>query len=1235
MILAACTDSYRSLEERVDHILSATIVLAASPRPPMAAKWIEIVSQNQVYTVSFADENQVVGGHFDGSIRRWKIEDGQQQGSTVQAKVCINSVVVSQDRRWIVSGEWGNKVTVWNASTHEKVLEFTEHGGPVYGVDISHDSTRIASVDYRNARIFSITSGNRLLPPLPHNWVHGVKFSPDGSRIATASVDHGFRVYSTNNGDVLFDSGQEGLASSRLTTPLAWSPDSQQLFVAARGKITCFDVCKASAAEWLIHENRSWPSIASNGRFIACSAGPSVSLWDCLSHKQIGSIITHTTGICCVALSPSGGYLACGFKDGNIRVHNLRDVLPHKYFGDGLPLVQVSEDALKSWTLGDPTNTEMLLSEEITNTSGTRHYVLANRALIRAQLNNVALAIEDAKESLLLQSSPIGYIAMAIALLGRGDRDGALCTFDLAIHDCELHDVRYLLLLKSILVSKSGNHEEAIKRVEHLAARTNNHNDDHSTYLYTVLVVLYMKQGNYRRAIPLIERAKELAPKQKQCPPLQTISLIFGWKFNGLAILAQQGLCETLYAEGCTTEAVKILLNIIRTPEEEIQGIKDWIDDFSKKCATTLERVGDEAFKSVKHDDAVTQYSTALSLNPPNRADLLIKRSRALAAKGLWQDALQDADEAVKVDPIRGYDAKHAVLHGAKRYEEAIDAFNSMLLVMEHSDDSAIQQMRKSYIPPSETVAAIDRIVRATLDSCPLVVIDVINGHLCDVPERKRLFEADPSFKELISSTTRELDKERIEQVVARFFEYVMFSHVWKGKEPLFQDVNVAKSVWDLPDTPQNEKLRNFCKEVHRLGHKWAWSDTCCIDKNTSTVLNQSLTSMYKWYAESIATLVFLAGVAHPSKLGDLTRSHWMTRAWTLQELLAPKVIFFYDSEWKPYLSITGANHKKSPEIMQELADAVKISDRTIATFSPDDLEVREKLRLASTRDATRKEDIAYSLIGIFNSDIKPQYGEGAHALGHLLEEVVARSGEVTVLAWWGKSSSYNSCLPASISVYSQTPYKPPPLEGEEMETRIRELRRKLSQPEVLKISEQIGSLPPARFATRRLYLPCIVFSVKRLGIQELRSDNEKLYRARVPGLGNVNFTSTDDLPLQQPRKFVFAHPWIHYIRGPSDGVTWGDDSVSDTESNAGSDSDAGSDHLPSPLHAVPAPQIDGYTRALQMIARLGQPFNALLLLQQPNGEYKRVAAENEIIVSGLGAGVTSKVIEVKVLEVL
>ncbi|KAI6040391.1 hypothetical protein EDC04DRAFT_2894125 [Pisolithus marmoratus] len=1192
------------------------------------------------------DESQIVAGYGNGDICRWKIEDGQQQGPTMQVNGSIKCIAISQDRQWIVSGDSGGKVIVWNAVNHEKVREITQGEHYVCAVDISGDCSKIASVDYYSARIFSIDSGIQLLPPLTHDGAIGVRFSPDGSRFASASYDHGFRIYNANNGDILYDSGPKGSTNtSSFATPLAWPPDGRQLFVASISKITSFDLSNSSSSEWPVHEARAETSIVSNGRFIACSAGSSVSLWDCVTHTQIGTIIIHTTTISCVALSPSGQYLACGTKEGKISIHNLTDVLPTQYVVHGAPalpdppnLPQLHPSQLPL-VQHDPTTAENLLSREIVSTSCPSHHLLANRALIRARSKRWALAIQDAKQSLQIQPSPIGHIAMAVALLEQGDREEALCTFDLAYYDCEPHDIRFLLLLKWILMFETGNQDEGITRVDYLVERAKNDNDHHAIYLYSqVLGVMYVKKEDYEHAIPSIECAKNVAPRDTKCLPLETISLIFGWSFTGLLIVAQKRLCETLYADERIAEAVKILLNIARAPDAEIQASSettDWITDFTKKCALKLEHDGDTAFRSVNHDDAITQYSAALSLSPPSSVGLFIKRSKARAAKGLWEEALQDANEAVKADPSCpwSYKAKHAVLHGAKQYDEAIDAFRSMLHVIEQSPDLAIRQLRNNYISPCETIAAIDDIVRENVKSYPLVVIDVNTGCLCDSTERERIFKADPSYKELVSTMTSKLDKEQILRVVARFYAYVTFSHAWQGNEPLFQDVNAAQSIWNLPDTPLNEKLRNFCKETRRLGYNWAWSDTCCINKTTSSILNRSLRSMYKWYADSAATLVFLSGVAHPSQPGDLTRSLWMTRAWTLQELLSPKTIFFYDSTWKPYLGDTGKNHKESPEIMQELADAIKIPRGTIVRFSPDDLGVREKLRLASTRNALVEEDVAYSLIGIFKSDISPRYGEGADALGHLLEEIVARSGEVSVLAWSGQSSSYNSCLPASISVYNQTPYNPPPFEGEEMENCILELRGRLSPEVALGIHQQINFLPAARFATRRLHLPCIVFRVKELNVLT-HNGHEKIYQAKASGLGIVEFCTADDLPLDQQQQIVFAHPWVRHILGPHNGDAWDDDSESDNDSESGSGPNSGSDRA-APLYAVPTSPVGGYDRALQIIARLGQPFNALLLVQQPNGEYRRVAADHEIVVQGLGTNITSKNIRVKVLEIL
>ncbi|KAI6100862.1 hypothetical protein EV401DRAFT_2029372, partial [Pisolithus croceorrhizus] len=173
------------------------------------------------------------------------------------------------------------------------------------------------------------------------------------------------------------------------------------------------------------------------------------------------------------------------------------------------------------------------------------------------------------------------------------------------------------------------------------------------------------------------------------------------------------------------------------------------------------------------------------------------------------------------------------------------------------------------------------------------------------------------------------------------------------------------------------------------------------------------------------------------------------------------------------------------------------------------------------------------------------------------------------------------------------------------METYITELRGKLSQEVALSIYNQIDCLPPPRFWTRRLHLPCLVFPVRKLvkksGIQEGGNSNEKVYRARVSGVGNVELTTADDLTLDKEKKFVFAHPWIRHIRGPSIGAAEEDDSESDIDTDSDSGGDSGSDEVASSYCATAAPRVDGYVRALQIIARLGQPFNALLLVQQPN----------------------------------
>ena len=65
---------------------------------------------------------------------------------------------------------------------------------------------------------------------------------------------------------------------------------------------------------------------------------------------------------------------------------------------------------------------------------------------------------------------------------------------------------------------------------------------------------------------------------------------------------------------------------------------------FRQRCTERLEYLGDVAADKQQHDDAITQYSAALSLDLPI-PHVFIKRSKAYMAKGLWEDALDDANQ--------------------------------------------------------------------------------------------------------------------------------------------------------------------------------------------------------------------------------------------------------------------------------------------------------------------------------------------------------------------------------------------------------------------------------------------------------------------------------------------------------------------------------------------------------------------------------------------------------------
>ncbi|KAF8432243.1 hypothetical protein L210DRAFT_3558822 [Boletus edulis BED1] len=777
----------------------------------------------------------------------------------------------------------------------------------------------------------------------------------------------------------------------------------------------------------------------------------------------------------------------------------------------------------------------------------------------------------------------------------------------------------------------AGEHPDAISRVDDLIATVSFNSICYvvQAYMYLLLGNSQMECGDHGGAIQSFERAR--AQKRDYLRlPLFAISLITGWKFDNLDITIRQRLCEALNAVGRINDAAKCFHEL----KIELRGHgkhQEWVHAFGQH-SKKLERLGDTAVDALRHDEAISHYTTALYLVSSSPQAILIKRSKAWLATGSWKQALDDANEVIALDPSSpwGYEMRHAALHKGGDYDNAADAFETMLTKMAESPDPDVQRHGDQYVSPSSTRATIRRIVHQTLRHSPRVLINTTSSRLHDRVEQAFAFESLPVFNELVSSMTTRIDYVRIKREVREYFRYVMLSHTWENNEPLFQQV-VHIAVYDLEESPTHDKLQMFCRIVRDAGFDWAWSDTCCIDKSDHFILQEALVAMFKWYQGAAMMIVFLRGVRPSSPRGALARSIWNTRAWTLQEYIAAKVIRFYTEDWTLYGDLELPNHKESPEMISEMEQATGVSAGQLIPLRPGLGCIREKLCLASARRTTLVEDAAYSLLGIFSAiGIPAIYGEGEASLGRLLANVLTRSGDVSILAWTGESGPFNSCLPARITVYNgpATSHLRAPIPNSEMGRNVTGSHIPSFDLDVaLTLYDRLNELLTPRFAESRMTLPCIAFKLPSFSVY--RTSSGRVYRTDTTAFGMVEVRTRHDL--SRMRSLYLVQPWLdtllehedtHGGAFVEDGVVLQPSGNSDDEdiSDEEVDYEEIDDDSSPPPRSPPLPDpveielVDRETGARRLAARLRQPFGALLLQQAQTGrramEYRRVASD-------------------------
>lgn len=224
--------------------------------------------------------------------------------------------------------------------------------------------------------------------------------------------------------------------------------------------------------------------------------------------------------------------------------------------------------------------------------------------------------------------------------------------------------------------------------------------------------------------------------------------------------------------------------------------------------------------------------------------------------------------------------------------------------------------------------------------------------------------------------------------------QYAILSHTWghEYEEVTFDDLSKGIGT----SKPGFRKIAFCAEQADKDGLQYFWVDTCCIDKTNSTELNEAINSMFKWYRKATKCYAYLSDVptinrgrldllSNRSWEHPFRNSRWFTRGWTLQELLAPTSVEFFSSDgWR-----LGSRNS----LRREIHDITGIPTQALQGRPLTQFKIKERSTWISGRETKLEEDMAYSLLGIFDVFIPLIYGEGRASAFRRLATAIQDAG--------------------------------------------------------------------------------------------------------------------------------------------------------------------------------------------------------------------------------------------------
>jgi WD40 repeat protein len=265
----------------------------------------------------------------DGEAKVWDLAAGQAILALSGHSGSVTGIAFRADGKRLATSSRDGTAKVWDAMAGKETLTFRGHNGSVTSVAFSPDGKHIASTSMdRTVRIWDANTGQEQVAYRGHQLgVHHAAFSPDGQRVASGNP-LGFnladpwgdnhpgkvKVWEATTGREIFTLRGHG----RSVTGVAFSPDGTRLVSAsADGTVKLWDAVAGPEASLLATEpSRPTPAcraFSPDGKHLASAfQDRTVKVWEAGNGQNVITLTGHTGQVTSLAFSPDGKYLASG-----------------------------------------------------------------------------------------------------------------------------------------------------------------------------------------------------------------------------------------------------------------------------------------------------------------------------------------------------------------------------------------------------------------------------------------------------------------------------------------------------------------------------------------------------------------------------------------------------------------------------------------------------------------------------------------------------------------------------------------------------------------------------------------------------------------------------------------------------------------------------------------------------------------------------------------------------------